>query len=523
MFNKDFYPTPEHLISKMFFKIKKTNINNILEPSAGKGNIVDYLKNTSLYRNRKYEIDCIEKDNELRKFLKGKSHKVIFDDFLNFNTMKKYDVIIMNPPFSDGDKHLLKALSLMKDYGGEIICLLNAETLKNICTVYRQDLKNQLDDYKAEIEFIEKAFVDAERKTHVDVALIYINIPSKVKESDILKNLQKAREYKTQENQYTQVVHNDFIEQIIEKYNFEVNAGIKLIEEYNLISPILKNSFAPGASDILQLQLNKDRKHDLVNDFIEAVREKYWNALFNNPNFAEAFTSNLLKEFHGKLSELAGYDFNHFNITEIKKELASKMITSVESAILELFDELSYKNSYNPEFQKNIHYYNGWKTNKAYKINKKVILPLNATHWYSKELEYTWSVANRLSDIEKVLNYLNNKDVESIDLDKTLRTKLDLGITKNIDCKYFTLTFYKKGTCHLTFKDDDLLLKFNIFGSQKKGWLPPMYGKKAYKEMNKEEQETIKEFQEEKEYNKVFDNPNLYLNSIGPNLLMIEQ
>lgn len=240
----------------------------------------------------------------------------------------------------------------MKDYGGEIICLLNAETLKNICTVYRQDLKNQLDDYKAEIEFIEKAFVDAERKTHVDVALIYINIPSKVKESDILKNLQKAREYKTQENQYTQVVHNDFIEQIIEKYNFEVNAGTKLIEEYNLISPILKNSFVPGASDILQLQLNKDRKHDLVNDFIEAVREKYWNALFNNPNFAEAFTSNLLKEFHGKLSKLAGYDFNHFNITKIKKELASKMITSVESAILELFDELSYKNSYNPEFQK---------------------------------------------------------------------------------------------------------------------------------------------------------------------------
>lgn len=174
-------------------------------------------------------------------------------------------------------------------------------------------------------------------------------------------------------------------------------------------------------------------------------------------------------------------------------------------------------------FKKNIHYYNGWKTNKAYKINKKVILPLSATHWYSKELEYTWSVANRLSDIEKVLNYLNNKDVESIDLDKTLRTKLDLGITKNIDCKYFTLTFYKKGTCHLTFKDDDLLLKFNIFGSQKKGWLPPMYGKKAYKEMNKKGQETIKEFQEEKEYNKVFDNPNLYLNSIGPNLLMIEQ
>lgn len=511
MFNKDFYPTPEHLISKMFSKIKKTSIKNILEPSAGKGNIVDYLKNTSLYRNRKYEIDCIEKDYELRKFLKGKSHKVIFDDFLNFNTMKKYDVIIMNPPFSNGDKHLLKAMSLMKDYGGEIICLLNAETLKNTCTVYRQDLKNQIDDYKAEVEFIEKAFTDAERKTSVDIVMIYINIPSKIKESDILKNLQKAKEHKTQENQYTQIVHNDSIEQIIEKYNFEVNAGIKLIEEYNLISPILKNSFVPGASDILQLQLNKDRKHDLVNDFIEAVREKYWNALFNSPHFAQAFTSNLLKEFHSKLSELAGYDFNHFNITEIQKELSAKMITSVEATILELFDELSYKNSYNPEFQNNIHYYNGWKTNKAHKINKKIIIPLKATNWYSGELEYSWKISNKLSDIEKVLNYLNNKEIESINLDKTLELKLGLSITRNIECKYFYLTFYKKGTCHIVFKDDDLLLKFNIFGSQRKGWLPPNYGKKNYENMEQDEQQIINEFQGEKSYKKVCNNTEEYL------------
>ena len=43
MFNKDFYPTPENLISKMFSKVNKKSIKNILEPSAGKGNIVDYL------------------------------------------------------------------------------------------------------------------------------------------------------------------------------------------------------------------------------------------------------------------------------------------------------------------------------------------------------------------------------------------------------------------------------------------------------------------------------------------------
>ena len=44
MFNKDFYPTPESLIMRMFMKIEKEQTMNILEPSAGKGNIVDYFQ-----------------------------------------------------------------------------------------------------------------------------------------------------------------------------------------------------------------------------------------------------------------------------------------------------------------------------------------------------------------------------------------------------------------------------------------------------------------------------------------------
>ena len=41
------------------------------------------------------------------------------------------------------------------------------------------------------------------------------------------------------------------------------------------------------------------------------------------------------------------------------------------------------------DFSKNIHYYNGWKTNKAYKINNKIILPYDAWDYYSNEYEPT--------------------------------------------------------------------------------------------------------------------------------------
>ncbi len=83
------------------------------------------------------------------------------------------------------------------------------------------------------------------------------------------------------------------------------------------------------------------------------------------------------------------------------------------------------------------------------------------------------------------------------------------------------MTFYKKGTCHITFTNEELLKKFNIFGSQKKGWLPPSYGKKHYSEMDKEEKAVIDEFEGEVSYNKTMCDTEYYLFD-ATNQLLIE-
>ena len=87
--------------------------------------------------------------------------------------------------------------------------------------------------------------------------------------------------------------------------------------------------------------------------------------------------------------------------------------------------------------------------------------------------------------------------------------------------KYFSITFYKKGTCHITFTNEELLKKFNIFGAQYKGWLPPSYGKKAYKDMTTEEKAVVNDFEGETEYNKVMNNTKYYLFD-GNNLNLLE-
>lgn len=113
MFNKNFYPTPEPLIQKMYDKIKTSgnSIKYILEPSAGKGDIVKSITE-KFYRNIK--IDCIEEDIELSNLLIANGHIVVHDDFLTYDTYKKYDAIIMNPPFDNRSAHLLKAIELLK-------------------------------------------------------------------------------------------------------------------------------------------------------------------------------------------------------------------------------------------------------------------------------------------------------------------------------------------------------------------------------------------------------------------------
>lgn len=58
--NKDFFPTPEHVIEKMLYGHDITN-KVILEPSAGKGDLIDRLQQEAK------EVIACENDPELKK------------------------------------------------------------------------------------------------------------------------------------------------------------------------------------------------------------------------------------------------------------------------------------------------------------------------------------------------------------------------------------------------------------------------------------------------------------------------
>jgi hypothetical protein len=509
----DFYPTPVDLIRKMLSGIKLEEINTILEPSAGKGGIIDYivqkidaLSSSWSCNKRQVDIDCIEIDENLQHILKGKGYRVVHDDFLTFSTFKRYDLIVMNPPFSDGEKHLLKALEIQQN-GGRIVCLFNAETIRNPFSNARKDLVRKLDELNAEIEFIQGAFIDAERKTGVEIAMIKVNIPAGEKRSFILDDLKRGERFTRINRDDSQIVEADFFENIVHRYNFEVQAGLNLIDEYLALEPFILEKFKENGGDIKTIALSVDgAKHDweMGNTYIKKIRYQYWKALFDSDNFSKIFTTKLRSAYYERLKDLEHYDFSLYNIYSIKAELVKSMSSSIEETIIALFDDFSHKHHWHDETSKNIHFYNGWKTNQAWYINKRIVIPyMKAFNDWSGKFDIDYQVKNKLADIEKVFDYLDGARTDHIDLETELKRAGSVGQTSKIPLKYFKITFYKKGTAHIEFTNPDLLKKFNLFGSQRKGWLPPSYGKATYEDMTQEEKTVVDEFEGAAEYRKV--------------------
>jgi hypothetical protein len=168
----------------------------------------------------------------------------------------------------------------------------------------------------------------------------------------------------------------------------------------------------------------------------------------------------------------------------------------------------------NNRHEKNIHYFNGWATNDAFKVGKKVIIPIHGSYdgAFYRDAKYSWAkwdlnyaAANTLADIDKVMNYFDGMEgYRSISsaLNEAFTRSPHADTHSNIDSTYFKITVHKKGTIHLTFKNDDILRRFNVVACRGKGWLPQDYGTKPVKQLTAEETKVMEAFEGKASYQK---------------------
>lgn len=498
MFDKEFqfYPTPAPLIRKMITPFLEKNRRGeygygcfaekmILDPSAGKGDILSYVDERVKSYNRPI-YHAIEIQPDLQTIIRDKDYDVVGSNFLEFEENYFYDYILMNPPFKDGAKHLLHAIEL--GHNTKIACILNAETIRNPHTEERKLLMKKIEDLGS-YEFYEEEFIEAERRTKVEIALVHLEIETA--ESDF---------------------KFDFEDVEFEKldFDFDINsdglARVDLIGNMNMryeeVRKVYKELLYAQAKfgHFWELFLSGEQiygdKQAMVPDKGTA-RQKYMKISMNMKQFMwrsvadkmdmQKYMSHKVRENFAKfIQQQSQMAFTKNNVEDFFLMIMNNRKNIWDQAVVDVFELLT---KYTTE---NRHHVEGWRTNDKFKINRTVILPYGC-EWGSSydsadyrktegvKFNIPYSRQSEYSDIDKVMGYLAGHSVPEWTtihshlkhhFDKIGRLKTGVKFENTLSSGYFDIKFYKKGTLHLKFKDKKLWDLFNMTACAHLNWLP---------------------------------------------------
>lgn len=118
----EFFPTPDAVASRMFALADLKAGMRVLEPSAGRGNLIACIRGMCA-------VDCVEKMPANAAYLRGMEwlSAVQESDFLTIDPVPIYDRVLMNPPFGRQSDihHVCHALKFLKP-GGVLVSVMSA-------------------------------------------------------------------------------------------------------------------------------------------------------------------------------------------------------------------------------------------------------------------------------------------------------------------------------------------------------------------------------------------------------------
>jgi hypothetical protein len=166
----DFFPTPKPVCQRL---VQLADIKpnwQILEPSAGSGNIAEYITNT--YPN--VQLEVVEINYDLRQILELKGFNLVGKNFLEFNPSHLYNACIMNPPFCELVQHIYQAWKLLVT-GGVLVSVIPESVFFN--RKYKT-FKNWLQANNSYVEMVDKAaFLSSNNPTNVATRIIKLIKP----------------------------------------------------------------------------------------------------------------------------------------------------------------------------------------------------------------------------------------------------------------------------------------------------------------------------------------------------------
>jgi len=398
MFNSDFYPTPENTIHTMLHGMD-VNGKTVLEPSAGKGNIVDVLKSYGA------KVLACEIHMDLAKIISSKA-QFLKNDFLQVvpNEVSHIGAIVMNPPFSNDCAHILHAWKIAPA-GCEIVSLVNHSSIKNQYRTAAQELFPIIESYGS-LENLGNPFSDAERSTDVHVGLIRLFKPADENNEFDGFFLEEEPEGPAREG----IMKYNYVRDIVQRYI----GSVKCFDEHLELNKKMNKYTAPFGVGGFTFQVGYNDTVCTHDEFKKALQKKAWEHLFNEMNMSKYLTAGVIGEINKFVETQTQIPFtmrNIYKMFDIIRGTKDQIFNKALEEAVDNFTRHTHENRYNVE---------GWKTNSGYMLNKKFILDYmtekgyKVGRMYAKSAHSSYSNAQRLNDLVKVIAANEGIDYDTI-------------------------------------------------------------------------------------------------------------
>jgi hypothetical protein len=459
MFNPDFYPTPPEVAATMLDPIDLRG-RTVVEPSAGSGNLV-----SECLTRGAAEVLTVEPEPKLRAILAAiPSSRLIGNDWLavTADQISHVDLIVMNPPFSADEAHILHAWAIAPP-GCEIVALANWNSISGQYRGLQLQLAKLIEAYGSS-ENLGEAFNTAERPTRVSVGMVRLTKPGSRPDADEFDGFFLGPD--DIEAQGEGIIpyrrSRDIVNRYVEAcriYDEQVEAGVRLRN-------VLDGFFGRD----LGLQVTIEGQAVTRNRFRKDLQKDAWKHVFNEFLPQQMATSQLAKDINRFVEEQSKIPFTERNIYRMLQIVAGTQEQRIDRAVEEAIDELTRytkENRYGVE---------GWATNSGYMLNQKFISSSLAKLAWSNprkvRIETYGSQWDDIQDLIKALCFITGRAIEEVRLPEYIsQNSYEPGMWH--DWGFFLFRPYKKGTVHFEFKDREVWAALNARYARIKGQVLP--------------------------------------------------
>ena len=472
MFNADFYPTPAEVASEMLDCLDLRGLV-VLEPSAGSGNLV----RECLQRGASEVLWC-EKEPRLRDMLTSiQQCYCIEHDFLQVqgHQTSHIDLIVMNPPFSADEAHILHAWQIAPP-GCEIVSLCNWNTVadsyvnrltQRCSSGLKKELAGLIDAYGSKEE-IGECFSTAERPTKVNVGLVRLTKPGGKANGDEFCGFYLGPD--DIEAQGQGLIPYRRSRDIVNRYIEACKIFDEQLEAATRLHGVLNGFFGKE----LGMQVTIEGAPVTRNRFRKDLQKAAWKHVFDEFLPTQLATSQLAKDINQFVERQSRIPFTERNIYRMLQIVAGTQESRVDRAVEQAIDSLTKhtkENRYGVE---------GWVTNSGYMLNRRFIRSYMAEPaWRGggvRVLTYG-SQADEIQDLIKALCFITGRNYDEVAHPKRTAGEYWLPGQWN-EWGFFRFKAHLKGTVHFEFKDDEVWAAVNARYARIKGQvLPETYRK----------------------------------------------